>query len=66
MHYWRLRVCVNGFEAGAYDVYYRDEIPRTDVAKQAVIDGYLCDAFYKHVVLTEEITAEAYYEKMWD
>ena len=65
-HFYRLHV---HFERGGdYDVYYRTQysMPIKDVPWHAVWDGDLIDVFLSNVSEVLEITAEEYFEHMWE
>jgi hypothetical protein len=66
MQYWRLRVAA--CKGGEYDVFYKSPINllQINVARNAVIDGDLHAAFMSDVDTVEEISAEKYYENMYD
>jgi len=66
MQYWRLRV--NPSKDAEYDVYYKSPINilAMNVARHAVNDGDLLNVFLPDVDQVELISAEAYYDKMYD
>lgn len=62
MQFWRIQIPL------CHDVYYKSfvKISPDNVARNAVIDGEMDDSFISCVTKVEEITAEQYYEKMYD
>ncbi len=66
MQYWYLRVAPH--KGCEYDVYYKTPIKilKINVLRHAVEDGDLLDVSLPHVDIVEEISQEAYYEKMYD
>ena len=63
MHYWRIRI--RQARDCYYDVYYKNEIPYANVAKQAVIDDDLLDVHLRLVEFVEPINEEIYHEFMY-
>jgi hypothetical protein len=64
MNYWRLKV--NPAKDCEYDVYYKNPLTITNIAREAVKDGDLISTHFTDVEKIDKISEEEYHRYMWD
>jgi hypothetical protein len=64
MNYYK--IYVNHGKCYGHEVYYKNPMNVTNIAREAVRDGDLLAAFYSSVNKIDKISEEEYHRYMWD
>jgi hypothetical protein len=64
MNYWRLRI--KTAKNCEYNVYYKNPLTISNIAKEAVKDGDLISTHFNNIKNIDKISKEEYHIYMWD